>query len=126
MKSSTVGLIAAMVLLAPAALAAGPGKTMDTGAGKVYVDESGMTLYVFDKDKANKSSCYNECAAMWPPYKAAANAKAHGEWTLVKRKGGSMMWAYEKHPLYVYAKDKKPGDATGDGVGGVWHIAKAG
>ena len=42
MKSSTVGLIAAMLLLAPAALAAGPGKTMDTAAGKVFV-EGGLT-----------------------------------------------------------------------------------
>ncbi len=35
-------------------LAAEPGKTMDTSAGKVYVDEKGMTLYTFDKDKPNE------------------------------------------------------------------------
>jgi predicted lipoprotein with Yx(FWY)xxD motif len=27
--------------------------------------------------------------------------------------------------LYTFVKDKKAGDATGEGVGGVWHIAKA-
>jgi predicted lipoprotein with Yx(FWY)xxD motif len=26
-------------------------------------------------------------------------------------------------PLYLWAKDKKPGDTTGDGVGNVWHTA---
>jgi predicted lipoprotein with Yx(FWY)xxD motif len=34
------------------------------------------------------------------------------------------MWAYEGKPLYTYSKDKKPGDATGEGVGGVWRAAK--
>jgi predicted lipoprotein with Yx(FWY)xxD motif len=27
-------------------------------------------------------------------------------------------------PLYLWQGDKKPGDITGDGVGGVWHLAK--
>ncbi|TIX38252.1 MAG: hypothetical protein E5V36_22130, partial [Mesorhizobium sp.] len=35
------------------------------------------------------------------------------------------MWAYEGKPLYTFIKDKKAGDVTGEGVGGVWHIAKA-
>ena len=26
-------------------------------------------------------------------------------------------------PLYTFNKDAKPGDATGDGVNSVWHIA---
>ncbi len=35
------------------------------------------------------------------------------------------MWAYDGKPLYTYAKDKKAGDMKGDGVGSVWHAAKA-
>jgi predicted lipoprotein with Yx(FWY)xxD motif len=35
-----------------------------------------------------------------------------------------MQWAYNGRPLYLWQKDKKPGDVTGDGVGGVWHVAK--
>lgn len=105
-------------------LAAEPGKTMDTSAGKAYVDEKGMTLYTFDKDKPNESNCYDQCAVKWPPYMADANAKSEGEWMVVERKDGSKMWAYENQPLYTYIEDKKPGDVTGDGVGGVWHIAK--
>ena len=27
-------------------------------------------------------------------------------------------------PLYLFVKDTKPGDTSGDGVGGVWHLAK--
>ncbi|KPH07099.1 hypothetical protein AOG23_18670 [Rhizobium acidisoli] len=53
-----------------------------------------------------------------------AKAKAEGEWSLVKAADGKEMWAYEGKPLYTFAGDKKPGDMTGDGVGGVWHVAK--
>jgi predicted lipoprotein with Yx(FWY)xxD motif len=27
-------------------------------------------------------------------------------------------------PLYLWVKDEKPGDTTGDGVNSVWHVAK--
>ena len=100
-------------------------KEAEVKGARIYTDASGMTLYTFDKDKAGKSSCYDKCAANWHPLKAGADAKANGQWTVVKRTDGTRMWAYEGHPLYTFVKDKKAGDTTGDGVGGVWHIAKA-
>ena len=115
---------AAFLSFAGTSLAAEAWKTVDTSAGKVYADAAGMTLYTFDKDAANASNCYDACAAMWPPFKADATAKAAGEWTIVSRKEGAKMWAYEGKPLYTYSKDTKPGETTGDGMGGVWHVAK--
>ena len=103
-----------------------PAKTMDTSLGSVWVDANGMTLYTFDKDKPGKSNCYGECATNWPPLMAAEGAMAEGDWTLVERTDGTMMWAYDGMPLYTWINDAKPGDVTGDGVGGVWHAAKAG
>lgn len=41
------------------------------------------------------------------------------------RTDGTMQWAYEGKPLYLWTKDTKPGDVTGDGVGGVWHVIMA-
>ena len=32
--------------------------------------ENGMTLYIFDKDTADTSVCYDDCAVNWPPYMA--------------------------------------------------------
>ncbi len=87
------------------------------------MNAKGMTLYTFDKDAAGKSNCNGDCAAAWPPLAVAADSKATGDWTIVKRDDGSMQWAYEGKPLYLWMKDKKPGDATGDGVDG-FHIAK--
>ncbi|HRL22897.1 MAG TPA: hypothetical protein PLP85_14100, partial [Alcaligenes sp.] len=49
---------------------------------------------------------------------------ASGDWTFVQSHDGKRQWAYKGKPLYRFAKDAKPGDTHGDGVGGVWHLAK--
>lgn len=120
-------IFACAALLAATSLsfAASAWKEAEVNGAKIYTDAHGMTLYTYDKDAAGKSNCYDKCATNWPPLKAAAGAKAEGEWTVVKRTDGTQMWAYDGKPLYTFAKDKKAGDATGDGMGGVWHVAKA-
>ena len=120
-------LLLSMAVLATSALtafAAEPAKMVDTKMGKILATEKGMTLYTFDKDAKDKSNCDKACLKKWPAFHAAAKAKAEGDWTLVKAADGKEMWAYEGKPLYMFAKDKKAGDMTGDGVGGVWHVAK--
>jgi len=117
----SAGLLAATAL---SAFAAEPAKMVDTKMGKVMATEKGMTLYTFDKDAKDKSNCDASCLKKWPAFHAAAKAKAEGEWSLVKAADGKEMWAYEGKPLYTYAEDKKPGDMKGEGVGGVWHVAK--
>jgi len=86
----------------------------------------GMTLYVFDKDAAGsgKSACNGECASNWPPLMVMAGDKADGDYSIVVRDDGSRQWAYKGKPLYRWARDQKPGDATGDGMKNVWHAAK--
>jgi predicted lipoprotein with Yx(FWY)xxD motif len=116
--------LAAMLFVGSAAFAAGPAKTMDTNSGKVWTDDKGMTLYTFDQDGKGKSNCYDQCAKNWPPFAATADAKAEGDWTIIDRTDGTKMWAYGGKPLYTFAKDNKPGDVTGDGVGDVWRVAK--
>jgi predicted lipoprotein with Yx(FWY)xxD motif len=66
--------------------------------------------------------CSGECAEYWPPAKADANAQPTGDLTIIIRDDGTRQWADDGHPLYTYAKDKKPGDVTGDKVNDVWHI----
>ena len=124
MKIIAIGIAAGLLAAASAFAMDDPAKTMKTSAGEVYTDAKGMTLYVYDKDEAGKSNCYDKCAANWPPFKAAAGAKAEDEWTIVQRTDGTAMWAYDGKPVYTYVKDQKTGDATGEGAGGVWHVAK--
>lgn len=90
----------------------------------ILTDANGMTLYTFDQDKDGKSTCYDACAANWPPLLADAGAMAEGEYGLTDRTDGTKQWTYDGKPLYLWVNDTKPGDRTGDGVKGVWHIVK--
>jgi predicted lipoprotein with Yx(FWY)xxD motif len=96
--------------------------SLSASAATVLAAKNGMTLYVFDKDVGGKPSCYGGCAEKWPPYAAKAGEKMGEDWKTVKRTDGSLQWTYDDKPVYFYAPDKKKGDKTGDGVGGVWHI----
>ena len=84
--------------------------------------DGGMTLYTFDQDSAGASTCYDQCAVNWPPYLGTDAATKGAGWSLVERSDGTMQWAYKGMPLYYYAGDANPGDTTGDGRGGVWHV----
>ncbi|WP_026188271.1 COG4315 family predicted lipoprotein [Methyloversatilis universalis] len=95
-----------------------------TGKAGLLTDAAGRVLYVFDKDSEGKSVCYDQCAALWPPFVAAADAKPVGDYGLVTRSDGSRQWAVRGRPLYFYAGDSGPGQATGDGVKGVWHVVR--
>lgn len=126
-KLITAGLVAsALALTATASDArtmAAPAHMAQTAKGSVLVDSRGMTLYTYAKDTAGKSNCYLGCAIAWPPFFASMDAEASGNWTVIKH-GMRNQWAYKGHPLYFYTKDKKAGDVTGDGVGGVWYVAR--
>jgi predicted lipoprotein with Yx(FWY)xxD motif len=95
----------------------------DTAKGKALVDLNGMTLYVSDRDTGGKSRCNAQCIVNWPPLIADTDAQASGSFSFISRDDGRKQWAYKGKPLYTWAKDKRPGDATGDGVNNVWHLA---
>lgn len=97
--------------------------------GKVLTDSEGFTLYRFDKDSANppKASCDGECAKAWPVVAAGDVTPAPGtDVSLigeVTRADGTKQLTIGGWPMYRYAKDKKAGDANGQGVGGTWFAA---
>ncbi len=117
--------IAATLLVSCAALfsAGAHAQAVKTQDG-MLVDNAGMTLYTFDKDTDGKSACYDQCAKAWPPVMASADAKAQGDLSIITRDDGAKQWAYKGKPLYLFVKDKNPGDKTGDNVKEVWHIVK--
>jgi len=123
MRSLFLSALALAGLLAAGSALAAPPASVQDGA---LVGDKQMTLYVFDKDTPNsgKSVCNDKCAANWPPLKASADAKPEGDYTVVTRDDGSKQWAYKGRPLYYWVKDKAPGDRTGDGVIGAWHVAQ--
>ena len=105
-------------------------KTRSVSLGKIVVNGKSQTLYLFEKDKNGKSACSGQCAKFWPPLltkgkpKASAGVKASLLGT-TKRSDGTTQVTYNKHPLYRFVQDKKPGDVTGEGskaFGAEWYV----
>ncbi len=103
----------------------------DAALGSYLTDPDGMTLYMFTKDTvAGESTCYDDCAANWPPMTAEEPLTlpmlVHGELSLIDRTDGSKQLAYNDIPLYYWQGDKQAGDTTGHGVGDVWFVVAPG
>ena len=96
--------------------------------GRIVVDGTGRTLYLFEKDKNRRSACYGACAQYWPPLISHGKpiARAGAKQSLVgttRRRNGSTQATYAGHPLYRYLGDTRPGQTNGAGLqdfGGGW------
>ncbi len=118
-------LAAALVTLFAAPATAETLVVVDSSMGDVVAAASnGMTLYTFRNDAANVSNCYDSCAAAWPPFTASASASADGNLGIIERRDGTRQWTLDGQPLYFWQGDQQRGDATGDGVGGVWDVVR--
>jgi predicted lipoprotein with Yx(FWY)xxD motif len=126
MKTSMLRMLAAggLVLAGLVPAAAQPAMTGDSSLGPILTDHNGMSLYTFDNDEGGMSACTGQCAENWPPLVAAADAQPEGDYTIITRDDGTRQWAYKGKPLYLWVKDAKAGDVTGDNVNNVWHVAK--
>jgi predicted lipoprotein with Yx(FWY)xxD motif len=91
----------------------------------------GMTLYYYTPDTAGTgstppvSACMGGCLQAWPAFLATGAvlpSKVAATLTSFDRGGGVMQSAWNGHPLYRFATDKKPGDVKGDKVGSVWFV----
>jgi predicted lipoprotein with Yx(FWY)xxD motif len=108
-------------------------KLAKTKLGTILVDNKGITLYDFVKDKGTTSVCYGACAALWPPLlthgKPVAGPGVRASLLgTTKRKDGKLEVTYGGHPLYYFVTDRKPGQTTGQGVnqfGGPWWVLSA-
>ena len=97
--------------------------------GEFLVGPDGMTLYIFTNDEPGVSKCSGGCLENWPPLTVegddvAAGDGVTGELAVIEREDGSMQVTYDGQPLYYWANDGAPGDATGHEVGGVWFVAR--
>ena len=113
-----------------AAMPSGPAQVALGSGGQFssfLVDDKGMSLYLYTKDSPNTSNCYGKCATAWPPLLTSGtpvggdglDASKFGTTT---RTDGTVQVTYNGWPLYYFAKDKQPGDVTGQNVGSVWFL----
>jgi predicted lipoprotein with Yx(FWY)xxD motif len=95
--------------------------------GEILVDGDGMTLYLFTRDSRGESVCSGDCADAWPPLTGGNPSAGDGvtaSLDTIERDDGSMQVTADGMPLYYYAPDGEPGDATGQGVGDVWFVLR--
>lgn len=100
--------------------------------GTYLIGYNGMTLYTYAKDKTGTSTCYAQCAQVWPPYTVPADmatalnlqASVTGAAATILRADGTYQVTYNGKPLYFYSGDATSGDTNGQGIGGVWSVVQ--
>jgi predicted lipoprotein with Yx(FWY)xxD motif len=116
---------AAAAPVKPSTSAAGL-KVVTTSAGsKVLTTAQGFTVYMFAIDTPTKSNCDATCLGFWPALTGMPSGSGlPGTFGTIKGTGGITQATDDGHPLYLFVKDTKPGQITGNGVntsGGLWY-----
>ncbi len=119
-----MGATALLAAHASGASAAGIVATMDTDKEPVLAGGNGMTLYTFRNDAPGVSTCYEQCAENWPSLLATGDVAIEAPYTVIERDDGTRQLARDGMPLYYWIRDIGPGDTTGDGMNGLWDVAR--
>lgn len=104
--------------------------------GAYLADGDGRALYMFEGDKQGHgsepgvSTCYEDCAKVWPPLTTSDTPTISGgvDESLLgttERREGTKQVTYNGWPLYRFAKDFGPNEATGQDVedfGAEWYL----
>ena len=105
--------------------------TVSGKAETVLTDAQGKTLYYRTSDAPPTSVCSGGCASAWPPIVVTGSSAPASSTTLpgklsVQMTANGEQVEYNGHPLYTFAGDSGPGQANGEGVGGVWFVVTPG
>lgn len=116
-----------------------------TTLGSYLTDKTGRSLYFFGTDANGQSSCTGGCEALWPPFNVdnlTADKLGAGltlsDFATITTASGKKQLTYKGWPLYFYAPAsaddgygnggkntlEAPGLTSGEGVGGIWFVAK--
>ena len=93
----------------------------------ILTNAQGMTLYYRTSDMPPTTVCSGGCASAWPPLLVSGSSTPTSTTSLsgklsVQADANGNQVEYNGHPLYTYSGDTAPGQTTGEGVGGVWHV----
>ena len=97
--------------------------------GPILTDATNRTIYLFTRDGSRASACYGACATTWPPVLTKGSPRRTGGLTAalgtIRRRDGTIQVTYNRHPLYYYIHDVKPGQILCQNVdefGGTWLV----
>ena len=97
----------------------------------LLVDQGGMTLYHFTRERARHVLCVGGCASVWPPLLASAGLRPLAGLGInrlklgtIRRPDGQLQVTYAGFALYRVSGDAKPGDTKGQGFGKLWFAVR--
>jgi predicted lipoprotein with Yx(FWY)xxD motif len=116
----------------PSARAAAAGTTITlrpSRFGRMLFDSRRQAIYVFQRDRRNRSTCYGACAKAWPPVYTrgrprAAKGVRDSLLGTTRRRDGRLQVTYAGRPLYFYVNEG-PGEVRCHNVdlnGGLWWV----
>jgi len=101
--------------------------------GNYLTDKDGNTLYFFSADANGANNCTGGCTTLWPNFNAPGLTQAQlttglvlSDFKTISTANGDQL-TYQGWPLYYYSPNgvrEAPGLTSGEGVGGVWFVAK--
>ena len=107
--------------------------------GQYLTNKAGLALYMFANDADGTNSCTGNCENMWPVFALdLGSAKLDdglnaSDFANITSASGKKQVTYKGWPLYNYSPvpsggttnmPELAGETRGDGVGGVWFVAK--
>ena len=100
----------------------------------IVVDAKGRTLYMFTSDPPGKSDCTVEnlnCSGIWPPLITKGKPRAgkgivRAKLGTFRRRNGQLQVTYNRHALYRYIDDKRPGQVLGQKWMDLWYVLSPG
>ncbi len=103
---------------------------MATVSGKsetILTNAQGRTLYYRTIDRPPTTVCSGGCASVWPPLLVSGSSTATSTTSLpgklsVQADANGSQVEYNGHPLYTFSGDTAPGQTTGEGFAGIWHV----
>jgi len=103
---------------------------MATVSGKsetILTNTKGMTLYYRTTDVPPSTVCSGGCASAWPPLLVSGSSTPTSATSLpgklsAQADANGTQVEYNGHPLYTFSGDTAPGQTTGEGFGGIWHV----
>jgi predicted lipoprotein with Yx(FWY)xxD motif len=97
----------------------------------LLVDQGGMTLYHFTRERTRHVLCVGGCASVWPPLLVSGGLRPLAGLGInrlklgtIRRPDGKLQVTYAGLALYRFSGDAKPGDTKGQGFGKLWFAVR--
>jgi len=99
--------------------------------GRFLVDARGHSLYLFTAETAGRIVCkatFASCTKLWPPFltngkpRAGQGVNPRLLGTVRRTKPAGVQVTYNRHPLYFYSSDVKPGQTKGQDFFASWYV----